>query len=234
MKIQKSWYKQYIVFYIVFVIIAITILFFLQSFFSVAIDSNSHQEFLLQSIFFITCSGVILLIITFLFNKKVNEERALTKETLHRYEALSNATNDAIWDYDITSEKVFYNDRLLKIFGYPRAELADNTYWWENNIHPEDKKRVLEKMDGLLGSSETSWEDEYLFRCKNGEYKIVYDRSFIVRNNNGEPLRLIGAMKDVTTLRALEKNSFDRKLRNKNTIGRSIILKNEIKKKNIK
>lgn len=234
MKFQKSWYKQYIVFYIVFVVIAVTILFFLQSFFTITIDVNSRQEFLLQSIFFVTASGIILLIITFLFNKKINKERKLTKETLHRYEALSNATNDAIWDYDIKSEKVFYNDRLVKIFGYPRAELANNTFWWENNIHPEDKKRVLEKMDGLLGSDETSWEDEYLFRCKSGEYKIVYDRSLIVRNNNGEPIRLIGAMKDVTTIRALEKDSFNRKLRNKNSIGRSIILSDEIDRKKIK
>ncbi|MEO8109423.1 MAG: PAS domain-containing protein [Ginsengibacter sp.] len=234
MKIRKSWYKQYIIFYIVFVVIAIAILFFLESFFGTTIDANSRREFLWQSIFFIAGSGALLLVITYFFNKKVNTERKLSKETLHRYEALSNATNDAIWDYDIISEKVFYNDRLVKIFGYPRAELADNTYWWENNIHPEDKKRVLEKMDRLLEGNETSWEDEYLFRCKNGEYKIVYDRSFIVRNNNGEPIRLIGAMKDVTTLRALEKASVDRKLRNKNTIGRSIILSDEIDRKRIK
>ncbi len=234
MKFQKSWYKQYIAFYIVFVVIAIAILFFLQPFFNITIDDNSRGEFLLQSILFIAGSGFILLTITFLFNKKVNEERKLTKETLHRYEALSNATNDAIWDYDMRSEKVFYNDRLLNIFGYPRVELADNTLWWENNIHPEDKKRVLEKMDSLLESSETSWEDEYLFRCKNGEYKIVYDRSFIVRNNDGKPIRLIGAMKDVTILRRLEKDSFDRKLKNKNTIGRSIILSDEIDRKKIK
>ncbi|MDQ6763230.1 MAG: PAS domain-containing protein [Bacteroidota bacterium] len=234
MKFQKSWYKQYVAFYIVFVVIAIAILFFLQPFFNITINDNSRGEFLLQSILFIAGSGFILLTITFLFNKKVNEERKLTKETLHRYEALSNATNDAIWDYDMRSEKVFYNDRLLNIFGYPRVELADNTLWWENNIHPEDKKRVLEKMDSLLESSETSWEDEYLFRCKNGEYKIVYDRSFIVRNNDGKPIRLIGAMKDVTILRRLEKDSFDRKLKNKNTIGRSIILSDEIDRKKIK
>lgn len=113
MKIQKSWYKRYIVFYVVFVVVAITILFFLQSFSNIAIDNTFRKEFLLQSIFFVTASGLILLIITFLFNKKVNKERKLTKETLHRYEALSNATNDAIWDYDIVSEKVFYNDRLV-------------------------------------------------------------------------------------------------------------------------
>lgn len=234
MKIQKSWYKQYIIFYIVFVVIAIAILFFLESFFGTTSNADSRREFLWQGIFFIAGSGSLLLIITCFFNKKVNQERKLTKETLHRYEALSNATNDAIWDYDIRSEKVFYNERLVKIFGYPRTELADNTHWWENNIHPGDKKRVFEKMNSLLESGETSWEDEYLFRCKNGEYKIVYDRSFIVRNNNGKPIRLIGAMKDVTKLRALEKDSFDRRLRNKNTIGRNIILSDEIDRKKIK
>ena len=234
MKIQKSWYKQYIIFYVVFIVVASTLLFFLQPFSTIIFDNNSRRDFLLQSIFFIAGSGGLLLIVTYFFNKKVEKERKLSKEALHRYEALSSATNDAIWDYDIQSEKVFYNDRLIKIFGYPREELADNTLWWKNNIHPEDRKRVIEKMDGLLDSTETGWEDEYLFRCKNGEYKIVYDRSFIVRDSAGKPIRLIGAMKDVTELRTLEKNSFDLKLRNKNTIGRSIILSDEIDRKKIK
>lgn len=234
MKIQRSWYKQYIIFYVVFIVVASTVLFFLQPFSTIIFDNNSRREFLLQSIFFITGSGGLLLIVTYFFNRKVERERKLSKEALHRYEALSSATNDAIWDYDMQSEKVFYNDRLIKIFGYPREELADNTLWWKNNIHPDDRKRVVEKMDGLLESTETGWEDEYLFRCKNGEYKIVYDRSFIVRNNAGKPIRLIGAMKDVTELRTLEKDSFDRKLRNKNTIGRSIILSDEIDRKKIK
>lgn len=234
MKIQKSWYKQYILFYVVFIILASTLLFFLQPSHTIIFDSNYRRDFLLQSIFFIAGSGGFLVIVTYFFNKKVEKERKLSIEALHRYEALSSATNDAIWDYDIQSEKVFYNERLIKIFGYPREELADNTLWWKNNIHPDDRKRVVEKMDALLDSTETGWEDEYLFRCKNGEYKIVYDRSFIVRNNTGKPIRLIGAMKDVTELRTLEKDSFDRKLRNKNTIGRSIILSDEIDRKKIK
>ncbi len=234
MKTKKTWYKQYIIFYIVFIVIACTILLFLQPLSHIVSDNNSWREPLLQSIFFIAISGGLLLIVTYFFNKKVDKERKLSKETLHRYEALSSATNDAIWDYDIQSDKVFYNDRLIKIFGYPKVELADNTLWWKNNIHPEDRKRVLDKMDGLLESKETSWEDEYLFRCKNGDYKIVYDRSFIVRDNTGKPTRLIGAMKDVTQLRTLEKDSFDLKLRNKNTIGRSIILSDEIDRKKIK
>lgn len=234
MKIQKSWYKQYIIFYVVFIVFASTLLFFLQPFSAIIFDNHSRRDFLFQSIFFIAGSGGLLIIVTYFFNKKVEKERKLSKEALHRYEALSSATNDAIWDYDIQSEKVYYNDRLIKIFGYPRVELADNTLWWKNNIHPEDRKRVIEKMDGLLDSNETGWEDEYLFRCKNGDYKIVYDRSFIVRDNVGKPIRLIGAMKDVTELRTLEKDSFDLKLRNKNTIGRSIILSDEIDRKKIK
>ncbi len=235
MKIQKSWYKQYIIFYVVFIVIAsIAALFYLQPFSTIVFDNNSRPAFLLQSMFFIGSSGGLVLLAIFFFNEKVKKERKLSKEALHRYEALSSATNDAIWDYDIQSEKVFYNDRLLKIFGYPKEELADNTLWWKNNIHPDDRKRVVEKMDGLLVSRETGWEDEYLFRCKNGEYKIVYDRSFIVRDSAGKPIRLIGAMKDVTELRTPEKDSFNLKLTNKNNIGKSIILSDEIDRKKIK
>jgi two-component system, NarL family, sensor histidine kinase UhpB len=170
----------------------------------------------------------------FVLKQKSKKIVSQYNETLHRFEALGNATNDAIWDYDMVTEKVFYNKRILDIFGYTDEELKDNTSWWENNIHPEDIERVKNRIDEQLAGTLNSWEDEYKFRCKNGTYKIVYDRSYITRDNNGKPTRLIGAMKDITHLRAIEKELHQQQLEHKNSLGKEVIVSHENEKKKIK
>lgn len=235
MKTNLSIIQRYIIIgYLAFVILAGAIYYFLLPLFNSRLNSNYNRQFLQNDIFFIASSCIFLFIITELFKKKLNKEIIINNENVHRYEALSSATNDAIWDYDIQSEKVYYNERLIEIFGYTKEELADNTSWWENNIHPEDRARVLKRMNVTLDSGKTNWEDEYQFRCKNGEYKIVYDRSYILRNESGKPIRLIGAMKDVTRLRTLEKDLINKQLKNKNILGKRIIVSHEGERKKIK
>lgn len=204
------------------------------SFFKINDIHNYQLQFLVQSVFFIIISIIFILVANYFYNKKAQKYSTHIKATLDRYEALGNATSDAIWDYDMQTEKVFYNERLVSIFGYSREELNDNTNWWENNIHEKDKDRVLKRMNNLLQKNKTTWEDEYLFKCKNGEYKIVYDRSYIIRDKEGKPIRLIGAMKDVTRLRSLEKEFINKQLKEKNKVGKTIIIAHEKERKKIK
>jgi two-component system, NarL family, sensor histidine kinase UhpB len=213
----------------------VNILFYYTRNFFIADNINDgHKQFLLQSVFFMASSIVLILIANYFYSKSLQKSFSNAKATIDRYEALSNATNDAIWDYDMQTEKIFYNERLVSIFGYSRDELIDNTNWWENNIHEVDKVRVLKRMNHLLERNKTSWEDEYLFRCRNGEYKIVYDRSYIIRDSNGKPIRLIGAMKDVTRLRSLEKELINKQLKEKNKLGKTIIVAHEKERKKVK
>jgi two-component system sensor histidine kinase UhpB len=235
MKISSDSYQRFIMIgYLVFIILASAIFFYLFPLTGIGTNNFFKKQFLFQTIWLIISTGSFLFIVTYFLNKKLNEEKIAANETIHRYEALGNASNDAIWDYDIQTEKIFYNDRLLSIFGFTREELADNTNWWENNIHPEDKERVIQRMNTTLESGKTNWEDEYRFRCKDGNYKIVYDRSYIMRNQQNNPIRLIGAMKDVTKLRSLEQEFISQQLKNKNKLGKKIILSHENERKKIK
>jgi two-component system, NarL family, sensor histidine kinase UhpB len=172
-------------------------------------------------------SASLLYFFTKKFNLKIQKEKAVTNEIIHRYDAISAATNDAIWDHDLIKGDTFYNERLVHIFGYAKEELRDNTSWWEDNIHPDDKNRVLSRMNKILQKETSVWSDEYKFKCKDGSYKIVYDRSYIVRDENGAPLRLIGSMNDITEVRQLEKKIVQDQLENKNKLGKAIIMAHE-------
>jgi PAS domain S-box-containing protein len=124
--------------------------------------------FIILVILFTIIAGLLLYLFTQHFNKKIQKERDSTTEIINRYEALSAATNDAIWDYDIQTEKFFYNELLLNIFGYSRTELANNTNWWENNIHNDDKGRVIKKMKKPLKAAKHIGRTNIAFVAKMG------------------------------------------------------------------
>lgn len=220
--------------FIVFLTLGNILFYYSTYFFNLNSVYNYQQQFLWQSIFFICSSIVFIFIANNFYSKNLIKSIAKAKATIDRYEALGNATSDAIWDYDMKTEKVFYNDRLISTFGYTKEELNDNTNWWENNIHETDRDRVLKRMNHLLEGSKNTWEEEYLFRCKSGEYKIIYDRSYIIRDDNGNPIRLIGAMKDITRQRSLEKELINKQLSDKNKLGKTIIVAHENERKKIK
>lgn len=165
------------------------------------------------------------------FNTRLRVEKNNTLEIINRFEAINTATNDAIWDHDLVTGETFYNNRLLVIFGYSKNDVKNNESWWFGNIHPDDRERVKRKMDEKLKEIDPLWQDEYRFRCKDGTYRIVKDRSFIVRDMAGKPLRLIGAMSDLTNERAMQQAMVNEKLEHKNELGKAIILAHEAERK---
>jgi two-component system, NarL family, sensor histidine kinase UhpB len=190
--------------------------------------------FMVQATLFIT---VFLLLIYFIIkrhNKKMQVQINNTAEIVDRYEALSTATNDAVWDHNLITGETFYNNRLLRIFGYTKTELNDNTNWWASNIHPNDRERVTQKLNNILVTKGELWQDEYQFKCKDKTYKTVFDRSYIVRDETGKPVRLIGAMNDITAMRKLEKRFLKEQLDNKNKLAKAIILAHEEERKKLK
>lgn len=167
-------------------------------------------------------------------HKKIKAETAHTMATIRRYEALNNATNDAVWDHNLLTGETYYNDRFIRIFGYSKQDLVNNESWWKENIHPNDRDRVKQKIDNILDNIDPLWQDEYQFRCKDGSYKIVQDRSYIVRDLTGKPVRLIGAMNDVTTERNLQQQIIKEQLEYKMNLGKAIIQAHEEERKLIR
>lgn len=186
-------------------------------------QAMSFRQFIYHSFWRVVTTGFFLFLLLRYFDRKFELKQRMMDQTYQRYEALGRATNDAIWDYDFETGHTYYNERVEEIFGYSKTDLANNPQWWKSNIHPEDKIRVAERMERSLTGMNPAWEDEYRFMLADGSWKIVYDRSYIIRDANGKPVRMIGAMKDVTELRRLEREIHEQQLREKNLKGQGII-----------
>ena len=120
------------------------------------------------------------------------------KKWNERYDIVAKATSDVIWDWDFTTNEVFWNKGLKKVMGY--KDLPDTTtYQWKiENVHKNDIKRVLENINFHINNKLLKWQDHFRFKCEDGTYKYVLDRGFLVLDENNKPIRMIGAMQDIT------------------------------------
>ena len=121
-----------------------------------------------------------------------------------RFQLVARATNDAVWDWDLPTNKVWWNEAVRILFGYSADEVGPDADWWKENIHPEDRQRVVSGIHAVVDSGQRTWSDEYRFRCKDASYATVFDRGFIIHDNTGKPVRMLGSMMDITNRKKAE------------------------------
>ena len=115
-----------------------------------------------------------------------------------RYRLATRAADEALWDRDLNTDTVVWTDGFDQVFGYDAAEVGRDIRWWQERIHPEDRLRVEDSMRRAVASSHDRWEEEYRFQRCDGAYVLVHDRALIMRSTDGVPLRMLGAMTDVS------------------------------------
>jgi len=131
--------------------------------------------------------------------EKIKSEQEL-KRTVERYEIVSKATSDTIWDFDLADDVMLYNNNIHIMFGYKPGEVSDVASWWRDKIHPDDQYHINQELRNAIVYRKDRFQMEYRFRCADGSYKHIYDRAFLIKDDAGEPIRMIGAMQDVTTM----------------------------------
>lgn len=129
--------------------------------------------------------------------KRIESQKEIM-ESVERYNIVSQATSEVIWDYTINSGQLIWNKGISEILRYKGIGLVTDINWWKNNIHPEDRERVVTKFDKHLEEGVKRWEDQYRFLCGDGSYKHILDKGYIGLDENGRSYRMIGAMQDIT------------------------------------
>ncbi|MES2893494.1 MAG: PAS domain S-box protein [Bacteroidota bacterium] len=128
-------------------------------------------------------------------NQRAAEEKLLL---LERYEYVTKATSDAIWDWDLNNNSIYCGEGFEKIFGHARDPLTNNYNLNTAYICASDIERVMSGMDRAIESHEPNWSDEYKYMKANGDYAFVQDKAIIIRDQQGKAIRMIGAMQDIT------------------------------------
>jgi two-component system sensor histidine kinase UhpB len=121
------------------------------------------------------------------------------RSAVERYDILSQATSDTIWDWDIVNNTMLYNEGITKTFGYQASEVQNVVDWWNEKLYPDDFKKVTELVEDVFEKGLHKFQLTYRFRCADGSYKYVFDRAYVMFDENNNPCRMIGAMQDISS-----------------------------------
>ncbi|CAN1509597.1 VicK Signal transduction histidine kinase [Flavobacteriaceae bacterium] len=132
------------------------------------------------------------------FYKHLKNSNNRLKESNDKYDIVAKATSDTIWDWKIQEDNLTWNKGIKGIYGYNQDQVDNNSQWWFNNIHPEDSVKMSIKLYSFLEQKTEKWQDQYRFKCADNSYKYVLDRGFLLKDEDGKAIRMIGAIQDIT------------------------------------
>lgn len=152
-----------------------------------SIVQNENSEFI----------GIIAVSMDITENVKAREDLLQINE---RYNLVAKATNDSIWELDVNTGKALRLGEGFKVlFGYEKGIQNSEELDYNNLVHPDDLVMLKESMTQAYNNqNENYWEHNYRFLKANGEYAYIYDRGYIIRDENGIAVKMIGASQDIT------------------------------------
>lgn len=123
-------------------------------------------------------------------------------EANERFEKVTEATKDAIWDWDIVNETFYRSKAVENFFGQDTLKLMSTDDFWTDKFHADDLNKIKKSIqDAITDPNCARWELEYRIYNENGQIIYVVDQGVIIRDDKGRATRMVGAMTDITEQR---------------------------------
>ena len=135
-------------------------------------------------------------------SKKIEEELKASEDRLSK---TLLAANDGMWDWNLITNKVYFDPRYYEMAGYAVDEFPHELEEFQKRIHPDDVENVMFQAQQHLEGKIDRFRVEFRFKKKNGDWFWVMGRGLIVeRDKNNKPLRFIGTHSDITERKQAE------------------------------
>jgi len=172
----------------------------------------------------------------------ITERKRIAKviqKSEERFQLLAQATNDAVWDWDLVLNRVWRGPGYQMLFGYSLDEIDPTIKFCFNNIHPDDRERVISELQSVINSNESCFTSEYRFRRSNGSWADILERVYVIRTLEGSAIRVIGAKQDISHRKQAEvalkqaHNQLERRVQERTAelAAANIALKREVAKR---
>ncbi|MGH1571142.1 diguanylate cyclase domain-containing protein [Methylobacterium sp. P31] len=130
--------------------------------------------------------------------KQAHEALRIQEE---RYRLAVLASEEGIWDWDLRTDAVEWAPATVEVLKHRDEEEEPSLARWASRIHPDDRRRVTSSIHAVIDSGETRWCEEYRYERDDGTYAEVTDCGFVLRDEKGRALRMVGAVRDVSEQR---------------------------------
>ena len=139
----------------------------------------------------------------------ISDRIAAEKALLHseeRWQLALKGNNDGIWDLNLKTGEIFLSSRWKEMLGYEDHEIDSNNHnsEWSSRLHPDDFDRVMAAKQDYLEKNSSYYIANYRIRCKDGTYKWVKSRGQAVWDEEGNPVRMVGSIRDISDRKLAE------------------------------
>ncbi|MCC9166864.1 PAS domain S-box protein [Pontibacter harenae] len=135
-------------------------------------------------------------------NKIAEDNLRISNE---RYVYATLATHEAIWDWDLITNKIYWGPGFDRLFGYdPHQDKTDFSFWQER-VHPDDVMQVVESLENTFkDEGKVAWQEEYRYRRTDGSYTTVQEQGYVIRDEGKRAVRMVGVLKDISQKKLVE------------------------------
>jgi diguanylate cyclase (GGDEF)-like protein/PAS domain S-box-containing protein len=130
-------------------------------------------------------------------------EQAL-RESQERYALAVAGANDGLWDWDLSTNQMYFSSRWQEMLGYQAGEISPSPDEWIDRIHPEDRDRVRNELSAHLNGLTPHFESEHRVVHRSGTYHWMLCRGLAVRDTDGQAYRMAGSQTDITRRKQTE------------------------------
>jgi PAS domain S-box-containing protein len=121
-----------------------------------------------------------------------------------RYGLAVRGADDAVWEWDLRTDRTWFSPRWKRLLGYGEQELSERVDEWRDRVHPDDRAGLLQALNSHLEGRASRFASEHRLQHRDGSWRWVYARATAVADAAGAPSRLIGLATDVSARKAVE------------------------------
>jgi PAS domain S-box-containing protein len=125
------------------------------------------------------------------------------RETAQRLGLATNSGRLGVWDWDVSSNAMIWNDRMFELYGIAREDFPRCIDAWTNGLHPDDRASAIAECEAAL-RGEREFNTEFRVQHADGTIKWLKADAIIIRDATGAAVRMIGLNRDITEMRHAE------------------------------
>ncbi len=127
-----------------------------------------------------------------------NEIENQLNENIEKYKLLTSASDLGTWDWQVGSKEVIYSRKWKSQLGYYPDEIKNLFSSWMDRIHSDDSNRVKREIENFLKCTSLIFKSSYRMQHKDGSYRWFENRATVVRNSEGDAIRMFGTSRDIS------------------------------------
>lgn len=137
------------------------------------------------------------------FIEQLEKNRQAEKLLNERFLLAAKATKDAVWDWDMITNKIWGNRTFCDFMGVDDLD-SFKTEDFFHRVHPEDKAMLLQNLKYALKNKISLQEEEFRYHTVDGKNIIIHDKAYIIYDEKNRGVRMVGAFHDITEQKQAE------------------------------